>query len=302
LFRGNRGKIASRGTHARGGEGRVMSDARMPRRSGSAPLARTPRASCRSVPPEVRSGDFRAIRSATDGTPLAEVAAMNFARTLVALWVAPPLAVVVVACGGKAAATGATPDASSPDTGACINLAVTPADLACTTDDDCVFASTGRVCPGDCCGGGSVVNATAASRFATATAGLATASECGDDPCGAPFGEATCVHGLCAACETSSTNGTTCMSAEGDGGTTTTSPDGGGCSVEVLDNDARCPSTYDTTLEGDACPSVGLSCSYPGEGDVGANGCSGPGGLTCHAPGDPGTPPDAGGPTWILTQ
>ena len=154
---------------------------------------------------------------------------MNFARTLVAVGLVTPLALVVVACGGTSSVAKEKPDASSPDTGACIDLVVTAADVACTTDDDCIFASTGRVCPGDCCGGGSVINMSAAARFASAAAGLATASECEDDPCGAPFGEPTCVHGQCEACETSSTMGTTCVSAEGDGGTTTTpTADGGG--------------------------------------------------------------------------
>jgi hypothetical protein len=155
---------------------------------------------------------------------------MNLTRLVVAQLLVFPLA---LACGGKTSSS-APPDGgrtvtetdggveAASDGGACIDLRVTSADLACTTDDDCEFATIGEVCPDDCCGGGSVVNTSAATRLGMLTSSIAFSPACKGVDCGAPIGEPVCNHGVCAACETSSVNGTLCDTVGADGGTVTT--------------------------------------------------------------------------------
>ena len=150
-----------------------------------------------------------------------------------------PLLLLGLACGGKsknlapaedggaeASRSDGGEEASAPDGGVCIVLQPTTGDLACKADGDCAFAITGRVCPGDCCGGGSAVNTAAAARLAHAAAAVAQASQCSGVACGAPFGQPRCIQGSCAACDTSSA-GTSCLSAVGDAGVVTFAGDAG---------------------------------------------------------------------------
>jgi hypothetical protein len=57
------------------------------------------------------------------------------------------------------------------------------------------------------------------------------------------------------------------------------------CGSLVVHNEAGCPPTYDTAALPSTCAPVGLTCVYPGLGDVTppGSGCSGPAGLSCVA-------------------
>jgi hypothetical protein len=84
----------------------------------------------------------------------------------------------------------------------------------------------------------------------------------------------------------------------GDGGTSV-------CDYPDAGNDARCPAVYKFSLLHQACPAVGLTCAYPGQGDGTSGGCFATAMLWCVA--DGGLPnqdagPDAGPGTWLVAQ
>jgi hypothetical protein len=64
---------------------------------------------------------------------------------------------------------------------ACVDFAITPADLACETTSDCTFVDELHVCPGDpSCGFENPVNKAAAARYTSATSGVPrTPVQCG---------------------------------------------------------------------------------------------------------------------------
>jgi hypothetical protein len=85
------------------------------------------------------------------------------------------------------------------DATSCVDLVVAPADLTCTTSEDCTTFTTGVVCPGDClvgCGG-TAISTSAAARFSAMTASFPTSGVCG--PC-AQAGWPTCAAGQCTLC------------------------------------------------------------------------------------------------------
>jgi hypothetical protein len=100
---------------------------------------------------------------------------------------------------------------------------------------------------------------------------------------------------LAFACSNNSAQGggdDTCGNCQGDddvlvdSGTDATLDSGDASCVYPDDagNDPACPATYNAALNGTACPRVGLSCGYPGAGDIDPNGCSETAALVCNAP------------------
>jgi hypothetical protein len=87
------------------------------------------------------------------------------------------------------------------DGATCVDIEVTAADFACSTDDDCTYANTGVMCMGTCgCPGGTPVNRAAAARIASELdrASLPRPMGC-PAGCGV-FGTEHCVGGVCTLC------------------------------------------------------------------------------------------------------
>ena len=93
-----------------------------------------------------------------------------YARALLA---ASALCVVVVSGGGCSSSSSAS--------SACVDFAVTSADLTCTVSTDCTFIGALTVCPGaPSCGDETPVNSAAAARYDKAVSGVPTRQvECG---------------------------------------------------------------------------------------------------------------------------
>jgi hypothetical protein len=81
---------------------------------------------------------------------------------------------------------------------------------------------------------------------------------------------------------------------------------GSTCSYPPVQNDPRCPGAYSWLHQGTPCPSKGLTCAYPGQGDGESDGCFATAMLWCGGDagigdrGDGG--PDAGPGTWTAAQ
>jgi hypothetical protein len=179
---------------------------------------------------------------------------------------APLLLLSLGACGGKTtlsgtegdAGTGADSGIGTNDSGittvavdgqACVDIAVTSADLACATDDDCSYGSTGEVCDACDCGGAPVNNA-AAARIAQETSSLASGDICG--PCGAPL-PVKCVAAQCTTCSGGPGQPAGCAS---DAGVTTSFDAGPDSGVFIGDGGAVCVDVnladYTTTCSQDS--------------------------------------------------
>lgn len=106
-------------------------------------------------------------------------------------------------CGAETGLSLATSDAGCTpvgDSGACIELTVSPGDLTCTGDDDCAYAAeTGRVCITycSCPGEGVPVNRAAAARFeASLECAMLPFGPCSAG-CPEPEQRLACVAGTC---------------------------------------------------------------------------------------------------------
>jgi hypothetical protein len=74
-------------------------------------------------------------------------------------------------------------------------------------------------------------------------------------------------------------------------------PDAPTCTYPPVRNDPLCPATYTSSEYGQSCPSVGLTCTYPGAGDPTSDGCSATAMMWCRGDGGAGTPG-----TWTVAQ
>ncbi len=113
------------------------------------------------------------------------------------LFVLPFVLAVVEACSSAGAA-------SAPPNGGCVDIQPTPADLACTRDEDCAAAVTGVVCAGDIasslCSNGAANSAGVAKLTAQL---LAVAKGVRTDPtdfCDKSAGTLLCFAGQCMQC------------------------------------------------------------------------------------------------------
>ena len=79
-----------------------------------------------------------------------------------------------------------------------------------------------------------------------------------------------------------------------------------GCDYSPAENDPLCPATRSEQFAscGKACPQVGVTCVYPGYGDVTmANGCTASAGMICKGSGSPGVGSQLdGGAGWVCVQ
>src|SRR5262249_49694304 len=82
--------------------------------------------------------------------------------------------------------------------------------------------------------------------------------------------------------------------------------DGSQCSYPPVNNDPLCPRSFSHTYQGQVCPRVGITCSYPGAGDGEGKGCFVTAMRWCYGDGgigdlgDGGT--DAGSGFWTTAQ
>jgi hypothetical protein len=149
----------------------------------------------------------------------------SFVRLLLPGFLAP--AALLGACGGTELALPDAGGSSSssdggnfvlPDGAMCVDIDLSQYSTSCTTDSDCTFIRGGTVCDGQCGCSGSPVNNAAATKYATAVAGLHFLA-C---PCLAA-GPPVCRAGSCTVCPLSKGGCETGLSEGGiivDGGTT----------------------------------------------------------------------------------
>lgn len=89
--------------------------------------------------------------------------------------------------------------------GPCVGLHATPADLTCTTNQDCKLVVTGTICPGYIPSGvcaASAANGAGAARLEADLAAIPKGESPGDPPeiCDAAAGTPSCVQGQCTVC------------------------------------------------------------------------------------------------------
>jgi hypothetical protein len=135
-----------------------------------------------------------------------------------------------------------------------VDIEVTTADLACTVDTDCTYATTGEVCPSSCYCGDTPVNQAAAGRINSELPAMAPGLGCA---CGAPAG-LTCIQGQCGFRSPDWDAGEPDSGAEdaGDGGGVEGGPDASTCvDVPYSDFSTSCnvPSDCVVILVGEVC-------------------------------------------------
>ncbi|MGO8992391.1 MAG: hypothetical protein ACLQVI_03620 [Polyangiaceae bacterium] len=152
------------------------------------------------------------------------------ARRSVALSIATVLAAIVAGCGGRSLSeTGA-----GSDGGGCVDLQPSPAELACTTDQDCVASLTGTICPGyvaESLCENSAANSAGAQRILSQLQSIPQGvnPDPSTDFCDAEASPIRCLGGQCTVCGPGSNGPASCSDdagivvtgAQGDGGTTT---------------------------------------------------------------------------------
>jgi len=87
-----------------------------------------------------------------------------------------------------------TPEPSPDDAGACVQIDVTPADLACSVDGDCSYGETGLICESSCDCPNAAVNNAAAAKFSAEIP--PSTVDCGCGIGGSP----RCIRGSCTLC------------------------------------------------------------------------------------------------------
>jgi hypothetical protein len=181
---------------------------------------------------------------------------------------------LLAGCGGDIARLGADLDAGNPperdaiivshpdtspppdasfvvdsavgmDAQVCIDLIVTPADLACTTDDDCMLGVAGMLCSIPCGCNSTALNQTAAATFASeiSSSNLPPPNGC---PGGCPdFGQPRCLGSQCVLCGFGGNNPPGCNEDAGEPDVVTTSDAGRCVIVEPTMFDQSCESAAD---------------------------------------------------------
>jgi hypothetical protein len=122
----------------------------------------------------------------------------------------------------------------------CVDVEVTPSDIACVSDSDCELIRTGTLCDGQCSCGDTAVNAAGAATASQETSSL-TLEGC---PCADP-GPTRCIANQCTLCGLGSAQPAGC---DLDGGVDVPPPDAGSFDGGVFKGDA-----------GEACVEVDVS-------------------------------------------
>jgi hypothetical protein len=185
-------------------------------------------------------------------------------------------------CGGRAESStvsdSSTSDSSvgsttdGPDANGCEDIEVSPAELVCSTDQDCVLVVTGPVCPGYvpsigykagtlCLSG--IANSSGQARIAGQIASIPHGNDAGEEFCDNAVGTPRCLGGQCTVCGPFAEGPPACFV---DGSTSDASMD---AAIDAAEAGGPCATTSD-------CP-AGFGCGF-----LIAQGCSAHG--QCLAP------------------